>query len=61
MLSAIQSYLKQLYDTEDDSLLTNMIQIGEGTLKYYPNTVEILSTTSVALLLTRIMIKHLII
>jgi tetratricopeptide (TPR) repeat protein len=52
MLATIQSYLKQLYDTEDDNLLPNMIQIGEATLKYY-NNVEILSTTSVALMLTK--------
>lgn len=52
MLGNIQTYLKQLYDTEDDSLLTNMIDIGETVLKYYPSNVEILSTTSIALLLT---------
>jgi tetratricopeptide (TPR) repeat protein len=53
LLETIQSYLKELYDTEDDKLLPNMIKIGETTLKYYPNTVEILSTTSVALMLTK--------
>jgi len=53
MLETIQSYLKQLYDTEDDNLLPNMIQIGEATLKYYHSNVEILSTTSVALMLTK--------
>lgn len=53
MLGTIQTYLKQLYDTEDDNLLLNMIQIGETTLKYYHNAIEILSTTSVALLLTK--------
>ena len=53
MLETIQSYLKQLYDTEDDNLLPNMIKIGEATLKYYNNNVEILSTTSVALMLTK--------
>ena len=52
MLGTIQTYLKQLYDTEDDSLLPNMIEIGEVTLNYYPENVEILSTTSIALLLT---------
>ena len=52
MLGTIQSYLKQLYDTEEDNLLPNIIQIGEATLKLYPSNVEILSTTSVALLLT---------
>jgi hypothetical protein len=41
MLETIQSYLKQLYDTEDDNLLPNMIQIGETILKYYKTSVEI--------------------
>lgn len=53
MLGTIQTYLKQLYDTEDDNLLENMKQIGEATLKYYPNNIEILSTTSVANMLTK--------
>lgn len=53
MLGTIQSYLTQLYETEDDKLLSNMIKIGETTLKYYHSNVEILSTTSVALLLTK--------
>jgi tetratricopeptide (TPR) repeat protein len=52
MLGTIQTYLKELYDTEDDNLLPNMIQIGEATLKYYTH-IEILSTTSVALMLTK--------
>jgi tetratricopeptide (TPR) repeat protein len=53
MLGTFQTYLKELYDTEDDNLLPDMIQIGEAILKYYGNNVEILSTTSVALLLTK--------
>jgi tetratricopeptide (TPR) repeat protein len=53
MLGAIQDYLKQLYDTENDSLLPDMIRIGEFTLQSYPDNVEILSTTSVALMLTK--------
>jgi tetratricopeptide (TPR) repeat protein len=53
MLGAFQKYLKELYDTEDDSLLANMIEIGEAVLKYYNHNVEILSTTSVALMLTK--------
>jgi len=52
LLETIQAYLKQLYDTEDDNLLPYMIQIGEATIKYYKN-IEILSTTSVALMLTK--------
>jgi tetratricopeptide (TPR) repeat protein len=53
MLGSIQEYLKQLYDTEDDNLLRYMIQIGETTLKYYPNHIEILSSTAVALMLSK--------
>jgi len=53
MLSAIQEYLKQLYDTGDDSLLENMKRIGDVTLRYYPNSIEILSTTAVAYMLTK--------
>ena len=52
-LEAIQTYLRELYNTEDDKLLPNMIQIGESTLKYYKSNVAILSTTSVALMLTK--------
>ena len=52
MLATIQEYLKALYDTEDDNLLPNMIQIGDATLKYYAH-IEILSTTAVALMLTK--------
>lgn len=51
MLATIQDYLRQLYDTEEDDLLNNIIQIGQVTLKYYPDNIEILSTTSVALML----------
>jgi len=53
MLSAIQDYLGQLYETQEDRLLDNMIQIGEATLQHYPKSVEILSTTSVAFLLKK--------
>ncbi|MES2621913.1 MAG: tetratricopeptide repeat protein [Bacteroidota bacterium] len=52
MLSSIQGYLKQLYDTGDDKLLENMKQIGDITIKRYPANVEILSTTAVAYMLT---------
>lgn len=53
MLEAIRSYLKQLYDTEDDKLLENMKRIGDVTLKYYPDNIEILSTVAVANMLTK--------
>lgn len=52
-LSTIQGYLKELYETENDSLLENMKQIGTRTLSYYPDNVEILSTTAVAYTLTK--------
>ena len=52
MLETVQTYLKELYDTENDSLLVNIRQIGEVAIGYYPNSVEILSTTAVANLLT---------
>jgi tetratricopeptide (TPR) repeat protein len=53
MLGSIQSYLTQLYVTENDGLLENMKQIGDITIKYYPNCVEVLSTTSVSYMLTK--------
>lgn len=53
LLSGIQDYLRDLYNTGDDNLLQNMVDIGTLTLKYYPDHVEILSTTSVALLLKK--------
>ena len=52
-LGTIQSYLKEMYETENDNLLPNMIQIGETVLRYYQSNIEILSTTSVALMLTK--------
>jgi tetratricopeptide (TPR) repeat protein len=52
-VSAIQTYLKELYDTEDDNLLPYMKRIGDVALKYYPDNVEILSTTAVANMLTK--------
>lgn len=52
-LETVQTYLREIYDTEDDQLLPYMIEIGEATLKYYQNSVEILSTTAVALMLTK--------
>jgi tetratricopeptide (TPR) repeat protein len=52
MLSTVQAYLQQMYETEDDRLLENMKKIGEKALTYYPNDIEILSTTAVANLLT---------
>ncbi len=46
MLSSIQSYVNQIYTTEDDSLLPYMEQIAQRVLKYYPDHVESLSNLS---------------
>lgn len=51
MLSSVQSYVYQLYDTGDDSLLENMLQISNTVLKYYPDTVESLSNVSIVYML----------
>ena len=50
LLSNIQNYLNQLYETQDDSLLQFMIQIGDKALEIYPKNIEIRTTTSVAYL-----------
>lgn len=52
MLDAVHTYMKQLYETEDDKWLVNMQRIGDVALFYYPNHIEILSSTSVAYMLT---------
>jgi tetratricopeptide (TPR) repeat protein len=43
LIGNVQSYFNQLYDTEDDALLSNMQTISETVLKYYPNDVMNLS------------------
>ena len=53
MIGSIFSYMKQFYNTGNDSLLRNIILIGKTTLKYYPKEIEILSTTAVSLLLLK--------
>ena len=53
MLDGIHGYLKQLYDTEDDNLLENMKRIGDFTLQYYQNSIEVLTSTAIAHLLTK--------
>jgi tetratricopeptide (TPR) repeat protein len=50
-LETVYSYQRQLYETEEDSLLTHLVAIGDATLKYYPEEIPVLSITSVALLL----------
>jgi tetratricopeptide (TPR) repeat protein len=53
MLSAVQDYILQLYNTENDALLDNMKRITETVLKYYPNHVESLSNLSIVYLLKK--------
>ena len=53
LLDAVQDYLVQLYNTENDDLLENMKQIGERVLKHYPDCIKILSTTAIAYMLTK--------
>lgn len=53
MLSSIQSYQNQLYNTENDSLLDNMKRIAEAVLKYYPDHVESLSNISIVFMLQK--------
>ena len=51
MLSSIQSYVIQLYNTEDDALLDNMKMIAECVLEQYPDHIESLSNLSIVYLL----------
>jgi tetratricopeptide (TPR) repeat protein len=53
MLGNVQSYVYQLFETEDDSLLDNMSRISERVLKYYPDNVESLSNMSVVNLIQK--------
>ncbi len=53
MLSSIQSYQLQLYNTNNDGLLDNMKQIAETVLKYYPDHVESLSNLSIVYLIKK--------
>lgn len=53
MLSSIQNYQLQLYNTENDALLDNMKRIAETVLKYYPDHVESLSNISIVFMLQK--------
>jgi tetratricopeptide (TPR) repeat protein len=53
MLSSIQNYQLQLYDTENDKLLDNMKRIAETVLKYYPDHIESLSNLSIVFMLQK--------
>lgn len=52
MLSSIQSYQLQLYNTEDDALLTNMQRIAMAILAIYPDNIESMSNLSITYYLT---------
>lgn len=53
MLSSIQDYQVQLYNTESDDLLDNMKRIAESVLNYYPDHIESLSNLSVVYLVQK--------
>jgi tetratricopeptide (TPR) repeat protein len=53
MLSSIQSYQMQLYNTNDDNLLENMRQIADAVLKYYPDHVESLTDLSIVYMIRK--------
>ena len=51
-LGSIQGYQGQLFNTESDLLLSNMREIAEKILEYYPEHVESLSNISASYLIT---------
>lgn len=53
MLSSIQDYQLQLYNTENDNLIENMKRIAEAVLKYYPEHIESLSNISIVFMLQK--------
>ncbi|MDR1517772.1 MAG: hypothetical protein LBS52_06745 [Dysgonamonadaceae bacterium] len=53
LLSSIQDYQLQLYNTQNDNLLDNMKRIAEAVLKYYPDHIESLSNLSVVFMLQK--------
>lgn len=53
MLSSIQNYQLQLYNTENDDLLDNMKRIAETVLKYYPDHIESLSNLSIVYMIQK--------
>lgn len=53
MLSSIQSYVLQLYNTGEDALLDNMKMIAECILKQYPEHIESLSNLSIVYLIRK--------
>ena len=53
MLSSVQEYSVQLYNTNDDAQLPNMQKIAETVLKYYPDHIESLSNLSIVQMLNK--------
>ena len=53
MLSTVQDYFLQLYNTNDDGQIENMKLIAEAVMKYHPDNVENLSNLSVIYLLRK--------
>jgi len=51
-LTSLQDYQLALYNTGNDNLLSNMREIAEEVLKYYPKHIESLSNISITYLLT---------
>lgn len=51
LLGNVQTYVLQLYNTGNDSLLGNMKQISEAVLKQYPDHVESLSDLAIVYML----------
>lgn len=52
LLSSIQTYQVQLYNTGNDALLVNMRKIANKILDYYPNHIESLSNLSITYLIS---------
>jgi len=52
-LSTIHSYQIQIYNTNNDSLLSNMARIAAAVLKYYPNHIESINDLSIVLLIKK--------
>lgn len=51
LLSSVQDYQIQLYNTENNDLLNNMKRIAETVLKHYPNHIASLSNLSIVYML----------
>lgn len=52
-LETVYDYQRELYETENDSLLSKIGLIGEEAIKHYPGNVQILSITAVSNLLLK--------